>query len=171
VYVEVIERDVACVCSWGIWKVKPEIEYGKLVLPQVPLLLATLSQEQFDLYKGVILREGWREVGWYPTCHDNLDDGFKMRLMCKEQKVPLPYEGGRGVFNDYVPLSCSCVSLKTRVKLTPIADFHRIMGVHRMTEPCLRRSYNNWRRFADTPLASYWFWGLLPTETDRHKYE
>jgi hypothetical protein len=178
VVVQQQDRDVACIFSWG-----PGSDYEKLALPKLPLLLAVLMPSQLDVYRKKMLADDWRVVGWYPTCHAPLADGFPVTLLCKEQKVPLipmplnnqkDYYGRpieRSTFNQYVPLGCSCNPSSRLVKLTRFEDMHRTMGVHRRTTPTKRVTFNGWHRFADTPLASYWFWGLLPHEKDRFKYE
>lgn len=176
-----IEKDVSALHGWYY---VTKADYQKLVLPKVPLLIAALTEDQAKPCVGFLKEDGWREVGWYPSCHDTLDKGYKVILFCKEQDVP-PVEGPVGAkgydgkfyasrtFNEYVPLSCSCVSYPKMVKMTRKSDQHATLGVHRRTTPMRtkRVTMNNWRKFATTPLATYWFWGLAPDETDRHEYE
>jgi hypothetical protein len=174
VEVHQVEPDVAAVTLW--WGA--EKEYKKLVLPKVPLLLASLIEDQAETAKPIMEKDGWREIGWYPTCHRSLDTGFKVFLFCKEQDVPpLPflrrptYYNGKPICFMDIPLHCSCLPYAKMPKLVTIQDQHRTMGVHRRTLKTPRKHLNNWHRFAVTPLASYWFWGLLPDETNRHKFE
>jgi len=175
-FTEQIEQDVACVYGW--WSrdsIEAKKEYSKLQLPKVPLLLTTLAEEQEKHAKDILKQEGWLKVGWYPSCHSELAKAPKVTLYYKEQdEQPKPVPKQRyppAGFNAQVPLGCSCNPYKTRVKLTLPSDRHRTLGVHRHTTPTSRAVVNNWHRFAVTPLASYWFWGLLPEETNRRKYE
>lgn len=175
--ISVIHGDVACVYSWY-----EDYAAFKKKLPKIPLLLACLAGTQVDKYSQTLLADGWREVGWYPSCHQSLDTGAKVSLMCKEQKVApvkeMPkiisyagYEYKVSPFNEYVPLGCSVMSYETRVKQTIFQDQHRVMGLHRRTTKTRQVYFGNWIRFAKTPLATYWFWGLAPNEKDRFKLE
>jgi hypothetical protein len=172
-YVTSIEPDVQCVYHWydGIRS------YKTFKLPKVPLSLAAICGEGYrdqrdipELFD-VIKKDGWREVGWYPSCHEPLKGGYKVHLFCKEQNVPLVKCVSMGFNRGILPLSCSCVSFPMRGKIPLVYDRHSGLGLHRLTKPTLRKTYNNWHRFADTELASYWFWGLLPDETNVHKFE
>ncbi len=175
-FAEQMEQDVACVYGWYARNTEEyKKEYSALKLPKVPLLLTTLVADQEKHAKDILTQEGWLKVGWYPSCHDELDKAARVTLYYKEQdEQPRPVPQQRyppAGFNIQVPLGCSCNPYKTRVKLTVNYDRHRTLGVHRHITPTPRKTVNNWHRFAVTPLASYWFWGLLPDETDRHKYE
>lgn len=174
-FAEQIEQDVACVYGWwGRDNVEVQKDYRKLVLPKVPLLITVLNEEQLMKSKDVLQQEGWFKVGWYPSCHDELDKALPVTLFYKEQNEqprPIPNQKYPTSFNTSAPLGCSCNSYKTRVKLTLKLDRHRTLGVHRNITPTNRVAVNNWHRFAVTPLASYWFWGLLPDETNRRKFE
>lgn len=170
-YVNFLEKDVATVYEWY-----GGVDYKASELPKIPLLIAALVDIQANQYKSVILKDDWREVGWYPGCHYKLDDPrcYRVTLFCKEQDTaPLGKKLGEPWYdlNTFCNLGCSCVSYKKMPKLTAIQCYHRTLGIHRREKPTKLKTYNNWHRFATTPLASYWFWGLLPDETDRHKYE
>ncbi|SRR6266550_2501391 len=177
-HVEQIEEDVACVYGWWEKKVTDlERAYIVLPLPKVPLLLTVLCEDQEKVAKSILNREGWRKVGWYPSCHNELEDGERVSLFCKERDCKprsLPrVKYDRLSFNQGVPsLGCSCNAHKARRKLTQVVDVHCTLGIHRHAGPApLRKTVGNWHRFAVTPLASYWFWGLKPEETNRRKYE
>jgi len=172
------ELDVGCIYSFYADEV--EKEYAAFKLPKIPLLIAALTDDQAKNYNSILVKDNWRQVGWYPGCHYDLGEpeGNRVILYCKEQDVPplkkveIPKTTYRRChFNEYLPLGCSCVSLKNRPKLTPISYRHRTIGLHRKTKFTKARTFNNWHKFAVTSLAEYWFWGLLPDETDIHKYE
>ena len=174
-FAEQMEQDVACV--WGWWdkdKAETQEGYSKLSLPKVPLLITTVSERIQKHARGFLKEEGWSIAGWYPGCHEELATAGKVTLFYKEQDEqpkPIPQQKYPSSFNTSVPLGCSCIPYKTLVKLTLVCDRHRTLGVHRRTARTLRKTYGNWHRFAVTPLASYWFWGLLPDETNRRKFE
>lgn len=181
-YVSYSNLDVACVGEWyGIDNALKN--YKALKLPKIPLLLASMSTEQTAGYRSIVEADGWREVCWYPSCHHTLAKGPRITIFCKKQNVsPLEempfvrnYDGSRAretpAFNRSLPLHCSVTGCETHVKLTPKEDMHRIIGLHRMTRKSKKNVFNNWRKFATTSLASYWYWGLAPDETDVHKYE
>ncbi len=175
-FAEQMEQDVACIYGWWANNKKTAKEdYSKLILPKVPLLLTTLVEDQEKHAKDILKQEGWLKVGWYPSCHMELDKAPRVTLFYKEQDEqprPVPPQKYPPVsFNISVPLGCSCNPYKTLVTLTLPCDRHRTLGVHRHPGRTFRKTYGNWHRFAVTPLASYWFWGLLPDETNRHKYE
>ena len=166
--ISVIHEDVACVCSWY-----EDYAAFKKKLPKIPLLLACLAGPQVDKYSPILLDDGWREVGWYPSCHRSLDTGARVSLMCKEQKVApvkeVPnivthwgYEYKVKPFNGYIPLGCSVGTYEARVKQTSRTDMHRVMGLHRRTTKTRQVHFGNWTRFAETPLATYSGSGTSP---------
>jgi len=175
-FAEQIEQDVACVYGWwGRDSDEAKKGYSMLKLPKVPLLLTTLVEDQEEHARDILKQEGWLKAGWYPSCHEELGKAPRVTLFYKEQDEqprPGPPQKYPPIgFNISVPLGCSCEPYPTRVKLTRVSDLHRTLGVHRHTTRTFKKTLNNWHRFAVTPLASYWFWGLLPEETNRRKYE
>ena len=178
-YVYRVDQDVAFVHGWYKNNDSPEQNYKNSHIPKVPLLLAALTTVQAMRFASILKEEQWQEVGWYPSCHCELDTAHRVILYKKEQDVPLlppavcPNSYKNGGFNEFIPLGCSAISLAQRSKLTPVTDMHRTLGLHRREtkKPVKLKVRGNWRFFAQTELASYWYWGLAPDETNRHKYE
>src|ERR1035437_1746081 len=173
--IEIQEIDVGTVNGWYTDDgVDVEKVYTEVRVPQIPLLLATLNEKAVVVFSSILHREGWREVGWYPSCHDALAIGTKITLYCKEQAVDcIPKVVAMPAFNEYVPLGCSCNSMKRRSRLSFMVDEHCTLGLHRrpIVKLAKLKTFGSWRMFAQTQVASYWFWGLAPDETDRFKYE
>src|SRR5882762_1356794 len=111
-FAEQMEQDVACVYGWYARdSAEVKKDYSTLILSRVPLLLTVLVEDQEKHAKDILKQEGWLKVGWYPSCHNELDKAPRVTLFYKEQdEQPRPVPKQRyplAGFNISVPLGCS----------------------------------------------------------------
>ena len=132
------------------------------------LTLASIL-DAYEVYaKPLLLKDGWRKVGWYPSCHGPLATAYCVNLWVKENKkaplIPISSEG-------YPVLGCSSMFTGTWNPAGGVIYTQRVMSLHLapLTTKVVRGK--NWRKFATTELNKYYFWGLTPEEKDRFKYQ
>lgn len=175
-----VYRDVSTIYGWYKEGFKPAMYGTAMRQIKTQLTIAALREPDAEFHRAVLEADKWREICWYPGCHGPLEEKrgyvkpYKMHIFARiNPKAKLRLEPP----NDYHSYTLSCsVSAYSNFPLTgkpALNDYHCSMGICRRllnTEPIDKRENGQWRKFATTELATYWFWGLKPTETDVYKF-